>query len=350
MVTVRRVVCLLAAALCCTALCVTAAATEESAVSSSDIKARIALHEAEVEKAKAAIEGAKKKEQTTKGSEAALKETKEAAEKALEVVEAIKMNADAVKKNALAVSSAISNVSRAAITLKNLKEPLKEADPKKAEEKKADAERAKEEITALMPGVVQTVLDADGVVQKIKNAKAKADEALRHLSLAGAEPTDAEAYITKTEREAKATVEGARTAVGAALVAAEMAREVALIHKNAATEAEAAVQEAMKVIPTITEKPTDEQKERLKAAQNITMRAYNRVKQAMLESKAANNGEEVAGSVKQALTTVETTLEAAAASMKAILSARTAAETSLQNAQQQLEQLKDKAHRVEREE
>ncbi|KEG06431.1 hypothetical protein DQ04_13961010 [Trypanosoma grayi] len=114
----RRVVWVLVAALCCTALCVTAAATEESAATSSDIKARIPLQEAEVEKAMAAFEAEKKKEHSTNDAISRLKRTKDAAEMAVEFVDVIKENAGALSRNALAVFSVASSVSRAAFALK----------------------------------------------------------------------------------------------------------------------------------------------------------------------------------------------------------------------------------------
>ncbi|KEG06432.1 hypothetical protein DQ04_13961020 [Trypanosoma grayi] len=203
-----------------------------------------------------------------------------------------------------------------------------------------------------MPAVTQAVSDTDGVVQKIKNAKAKADEALRYFDRSGAESTDAEAYTTNTEREANAAVEGARTAVAAALVTAEKAHEVALMLETAATKTDVAAKAtkaAIDGLPTITEAPTAEQNKTLNDALKKSTKALNRARWTLWASKEVNtkDGEKSKDGAQQALASVEAKLKAAETSMQPIESARTSAEVALKSAQQELEQLKDKAHQQE---
>ncbi|KEG06080.1 hypothetical protein DQ04_16051000 [Trypanosoma grayi] len=365
MATVCRVVCVLAAALCCTALCVAAAAedtfagpltggaaAEKSVASAAGIKARITLKEAEVQKAMGTLEAAKKMEEATNDAVVPLEKAKEAAKMAEQIVEAIKVNVIAVSKHGASVFSVASKVSKAASALKKPSSSKIVATKVTKEQKIADAKEATKKLPELLTSVAQTVSDAQSLLQKVKDANAKRDEALQHVGWVEANSTSEEAHIVIMVSDAKAAVVAASTAVDASLANAEWGYSVALILQNAANETDVAAKEVMAVINDNTVEPTEAENTKLKTAWESVTKIPNRVTPAMRASKdvVKDDREEAANKIKNALSSIDAKLEAAAAALQSIVSSRLTAESALQNARQELQQLQEEAHQLEQRE
>ncbi|KEG06596.1 hypothetical protein DQ04_13141000, partial [Trypanosoma grayi] len=272
MATVRRVVCVLAAALCCTALCVSAAADTSAGhptVGASDVSAKqtdVTAKTEAVEAARKAEEAAISFKDALREAEKAQKSAKKAAKKVAEEVRG-KLKEGARKASGLGYRS-WRKTSDAVTLLKDLvpaDSTTSVVEPSKKEEKAKGAQKDAQEATELAEWAVtnatKAVTNAESRLkevnteeQKVKAAMEKAKEA------AGSIPKEAKkvvAAIEKSKEEAiKASgadmylkklndgnkaVKDILDAMNATLIAAKKAEELA---KNALSDATKGVKDA----------------------------------------------------------------------------------------------------------
>ncbi|KEG07740.1 hypothetical protein DQ04_08931010 [Trypanosoma grayi] len=201
MVTVRRVVWVLAAALCCTALCVTAA--EEGMGGS-------VSEEADLEKQQDTSETTRIWECTAEDAQTAVKEAEEAVRKAKEAVKEAKANAkaghDAVY-NLLAVSQRLRDVG---LAVNQIQLPYNGPWPPKEKE---EVNKLNENITKMLGNAVEIKSKADTHMQAARISETEADEAVQHIGLVEANCRVPDRSVKDAVSAAKATAAAVKKAL-----------------------------------------------------------------------------------------------------------------------------------------
>ncbi|KEG05795.1 hypothetical protein DQ04_18371000, partial [Trypanosoma grayi] len=330
MVTVRRVVCVLAAALCCTALCVAAAAPGTSAAPSTggatgapDLSMKQTVVTAKTETFEAA----------RKAEEAAIA-FKDALSKAVKVQEATRTTAEDEMgilekgaKRAVGLGYVASQKTLAALTLlESLRVPDDEVQNK--------AKEAVSEATKAVTNATKAVTDAESLLKEVKTEEQKVKEAMEKAKQgAGSIPTGAEhvlAAVGKAEQEANKASAAVDNYIKKLNDANQAVKDV-LTGTKAIYSAATKVDECAKKVKsgTVTAKgECNEHKQVTLDGFEALLRGLKRTNEAIVPSKTKY--EELAGLLPTAMKYMESAVRLAK-------DAKSTAEVALQQARKQLE-------------
>ncbi|KEG07690.1 hypothetical protein DQ04_09071010 [Trypanosoma grayi] len=314
-----------------------------------------------------ALERAKRGELAARGAQAALQMAKEAAEGAMQAVEEavkqavkevakeVQLNADAensVARKSLNTATIVTNAA-AVLLLPNPSssgaQPTGVSDTTvklktKAQEVK-EVQKAKEESTKLLQSAAKIKLEAEGPLQKAKDAVFKAEEALQMFRWAEANATDADQHVKKAVEAAKAGATAAKDVAYNCFVQVERAYNASLAVGRSVNETDTAAREAHSVAEKLDKNEiTAEWVKTLIGAYRKAQPAREAFYIAVSVFRDVQTfGNKAAESADVTLASIEGQLRTAATGVDKSVSAGSRAEAVLKEARQELKQLQEQA-------
>ncbi|KEG05860.1 hypothetical protein DQ04_17791000 [Trypanosoma grayi] len=360
MATVCRVVCVLAAALCCTALCVAAAAAAgeiphtdaEMPTAEKGVEKRITEKKAEVKKRQGMVDRAVRGALAAGDAQAALQMAKEALTKAKQEVEEAIKNAEADEGMAMSFMDSAKVVEAVVNSLKGrVGQTVSTPTASPAGTKGPSAETVSanlSSITELLPRAKGAKAKAGTVLQNAKDAVLKAEEALKLFGWAEANATDADLYVKDAVGAAKARVTAARTLADTCLLHAERAYNASLAVEKSVTEINTAAQESISVAKTLDKNGNKvEANEKLRDAWKKARKAHKDIFLSLsLFRDVQHFGVDAAETSVKEISSIFAQLESATSTLKQSGTSRLRADAALKEVMRALEQLQGEAQKL----